>query len=125
MTLGKYRMKFSSNEQLNRQMKNEEYLCCADFLFSRADDGGERLLSEQRVTGEGTFFLAVSIQGGGAPGGIRTPDPLLRRQTLFPTELRAHPFLTSLLYYDFYRIFDLDCVSWSTWNNWRNSANQN
>jgi hypothetical protein len=25
----------------------------------------------------------------GAPGGIRTPDPLLRRQTLFPTELRA------------------------------------
>ena len=26
---------------------------------------------------------------GGAPGGIRTPDPLLRRQTLFPTELRA------------------------------------
>jgi hypothetical protein len=26
----------------------------------------------------------------GAPGGIRTPDPLLRRQTLFPTELRAH-----------------------------------
>jgi hypothetical protein len=27
----------------------------------------------------------------GAPGGIRTPDPLLRRQTLFPTELRAHP----------------------------------
>jgi hypothetical protein len=26
----------------------------------------------------------------GAPGGTRTPDPLLRRQTLFPTELRAH-----------------------------------
>src|SRR6266481_7970789 len=26
----------------------------------------------------------------GAPGGNRTPDPLLRRQTLYPTELRAH-----------------------------------
>jgi hypothetical protein len=25
----------------------------------------------------------------GAPGETRTPDPLLRRQTLFPTELRA------------------------------------
>ncbi len=55
----------------------------------------------------------------GAPGGIRTPDPLLRRQTLFPTELRAHPFLTSLLYYDFHRIFDFDfgLISWNTWNN--------
>jgi hypothetical protein len=29
------------------------------------------------------------IEKSGAPGGIRTPDPLLRRQTLFPTELRA------------------------------------
>jgi hypothetical protein len=29
----------------------------------------------------------------GAPGGIRTPDPLLRRQTLFPTELRAHSWV--------------------------------
>jgi hypothetical protein len=56
----------------------------------------------------------------GAPGGIRTPDPLLRRQTLFPTELRAHPFLTSLLYYDFHRIFDFDfdLISWNIWNNW-------
>ena len=26
----------------------------------------------------------------GAPGQIRTGDPLLRRQTLYPTELRAH-----------------------------------
>src|SRR4051812_35523233 len=26
---------------------------------------------------------------GGAPGGTRTPDPLLRRQTLYPAELRA------------------------------------
>jgi hypothetical protein len=25
----------------------------------------------------------------GAPGGIRTPDPLLRRQILYPAELRA------------------------------------
>ena len=26
----------------------------------------------------------------GAPGGIRTPDLLVRSQTLYPTELRAH-----------------------------------
>jgi hypothetical protein len=26
---------------------------------------------------------------GGAPGPIRTGDPLLRRQMLYPTELRA------------------------------------
>src|SRR5258706_11553474 len=29
----------------------------------------------------------------GAPGEIRTPDPLLRRQMLYPAELRAHPWL--------------------------------
>jgi hypothetical protein len=29
----------------------------------------------------------------GAPGPIRTGDPLLRRQTLYPTELRARPSL--------------------------------
>src|SRR5580700_10758627 len=28
----------------------------------------------------------------GAPGQTRTGDPLLRRQTLYPTELRAHPW---------------------------------
>ncbi len=32
---------------------------------------------------------SVSKGIGGAPGEIRTPDPLLRRQTLYPTELRA------------------------------------
>ena len=28
--------------------------------------------------------------GGGTPGGIRTPDPRLRRPLLYPTELLAH-----------------------------------
>jgi hypothetical protein len=31
----------------------------------------------------------------GAPGEIRTPDPLLRRQTLYPTELRARTYADS------------------------------
>ena len=30
-----------------------------------------------------------AVMRNGAPGGNRTPDPLLRRQTLYPTELRA------------------------------------
>jgi hypothetical protein len=30
------------------------------------------------------------IESDGAPGETRTRDPLLRRQTLYPTELRAH-----------------------------------
>src|SRR5277367_4245448 len=34
-----------------------------------------------------TIFL-----GNGAPGGIRTPDLLVRSQTLYPAELRAHSF---------------------------------
>jgi hypothetical protein len=38
-------------------------------------------------------FSFNMIEGSGAPGEIRTPDPLLRRQTLYPTELRAHPWL--------------------------------
>jgi hypothetical protein len=29
----------------------------------------------------------------GAPGGIRTPDLLVRSQTLYPAELRAHSFV--------------------------------
>ena len=30
------------------------------------------------------------IEKNGTPGVIRTPDPLLRRQVLYPAELRAH-----------------------------------
>src|ERR1700676_4441839 len=34
----------------------------------------------------------VFIGKYGAPGGIRTPDLLVRSQTLYPAELRAHSF---------------------------------
>src|SRR5580692_10288003 len=34
--------------------------------------------------------------GYGAPGEIRTPDLLLRRQPLYPAELRAHTSIYSL-----------------------------
>ncbi len=32
----------------------------------------------------------------GAPGAIRTPDPLVRSQVLYPTELRAPKWLINL-----------------------------
>lgn len=35
----------------------------------------------------------------GEPGGIRTPDPQLRRLLLYPAELRALVFETIDLYY--------------------------
>jgi hypothetical protein len=35
---------------------------------------------------EGNFVTAEN----GAPGRIRTSDPLVRSQMLYPTELRAH-----------------------------------
>lgn len=33
----------------------------------------------------------------GAPGEIRTPDNLLRRQMLYPAELQAHVLITAAL----------------------------
>jgi hypothetical protein len=33
----------------------------------------------------------------GAPGETRTPDPLLRRQTLYPAELRAPRFCNCII----------------------------
>jgi hypothetical protein len=37
-------------------------------------------------------FAKVCLILNGAPGENRTHDPLLRRQLLYPTELRAQPF---------------------------------
>ena len=37
------------------------------------------------------LFVSVSALFCGAPGVTRTRDLLIRSQTLYPTELRAHP----------------------------------
>ena len=50
--------------------------------------------SRQIGSSDSLCLLAKS----GAPGVARTRDPLLRRQTLYPAELRARRVL-SLLYY--------------------------
>ncbi len=38
-------------------------------------------------------WLQISLQPFGALEGTRTPDPLLRRQLLYPAELQAHIFV--------------------------------
>src|SRR6202043_3648374 len=42
----------------------------------------------------------------GAPGGVRTPDLVLRRHTLYPSELRAHSESIGVepLYYVLFRL---------------------
>ena len=35
------------------------------------------------------YQLVLSYYANGAPGEIRTPDPLVRSQVLYPTELQA------------------------------------
>jgi hypothetical protein len=46
-----------------------------------------------------TLYTMQVIEEYGAPGEIRTPDPLVRSQTLYPAELRAHgtPFTINSL----------------------------
>src|ERR1700733_14004189 len=44
-------------------------------------------------SGEGLRRYREGTNKNGAPGEIRTPDLLLRRQQLYPAELRAHGYL--------------------------------
>lgn len=37
------------------------------------------------------------FKGNGAPGGVRTPDPVLRRHVLYPSELRARSERTQII----------------------------
>src|SRR2546421_10027135 len=41
------------------------------------------------------FLKTKTPEGSGAPGGVRTPDPVLRRHVLYPSELRAHNRIVS------------------------------
>jgi hypothetical protein len=38
---------------------------------------------------KGQLLYGIGLSANGAPGEIRTPDPLVRSQVLYPTELRA------------------------------------
>ena len=41
-------------------------------------------------------YISVDPFFTGAPGAIRTPDPLVRSQVLYPAELRAHMSVIAL-----------------------------
>ena len=42
---------------------------------------------------------SLMVIQSGTPGGIRTPDLLVRSQTLYPAELRAHNHIATLTVY--------------------------
>ncbi|GEM_PF-3621748 len=70
----------------------EEYQLAA--RARKGDMRARRRLVELNVRQLGS--VVAPIKGSqafraGAPGGIRTPDPLLRRQPLYSPELRARP----------------------------------
>ena len=48
----------------------------------------ELLLVRRKVNNP--YISIISLVNGGAPEGIRTPDPLIRSQVLYPAELPAH-----------------------------------
>ena len=53
----------------------------------------KRVVREQRKFREGLYFQEVK---SGAPGESRTPDLLVRSQTLYPAELRARRVCNNL-----------------------------
>ncbi len=62
-------------------------------LFTGVSEAGAR---SRNPEAQRRISKAVTCGNYGAPGEIRTPDLLLRRQSLYPSELRAHPGVFSL-----------------------------
>jgi hypothetical protein len=88
MILVGHKMKFVSHKQLNQQAKTEKQLDPAKLIhLSKRQMVG---VKPEVKNGLRKFVGLNGIEKDGAPGVIRTRDPLLRRQTLYPTELRAH-----------------------------------
>ena len=56
---------------------------CASCVYGAGHDGTEKAVIPQP-------FREDHGQSFGEPGGIRTHDLLIRSQTLYPAELRAH-----------------------------------
>src|SRR5437879_5771032 len=73
---------FSPRSQASEWLTLSLALCTTSFFVSLL-----RLILLRVLTAWAAF---VSTCGVGAPAATRTRDPLLRRQMLYPTELRAH-----------------------------------
>ena len=63
------------------QLYATDAVCCNTFSISKCQKGNKRV--KKISPGQ---FRAIHF---GAPEGTRTPDPLLRRQLLYPAELQA------------------------------------
>ena len=50
----------------------------------------EKLIKRQLTALKGNLCWYSTMIKNGAPGAIRTPDPLIRSQVLYPAELRVH-----------------------------------
>ena len=68
-----------------------------NFMISDFKKDGQAVNILSGITGKShkakkgpPVTVSPQIPFTGAPGGIRTPGPLLRRQLLYPTELQAH-----------------------------------
>jgi hypothetical protein len=70
----------------------------ADAVPQQLEEAGEKVATVL-LAASGSILVAARKQPApdshkvdliGAPGEIRTPDPLVRSQVLYPTELRAH-----------------------------------
>jgi hypothetical protein len=80
MILDGRKMKFASRKRLNQQTKAEKQFSPAMPIH----------LSKKQMVGQKSFLTQIiEMKRNGAPGETRTHDILLRRQTLYPTELRA------------------------------------
>lgn len=49
----------------------------------------KQIIKQSKKNGSMNNHRAVYVHDG-VPGATRTPDPLLRRQLLYPTELQGH-----------------------------------
>ena len=59
---------------------------------------GKQNLHPERIKKKGFHFSWKPFRNrGGAPGRIRTRDPLVRSQVLYPTELLAHTFPSTII----------------------------
>ncbi len=54
--------------------------------------------NKERMVNLDSSGLLTSVKISSTPGEIRTPDLLIRSQTLYPAELRAHRLMCFLLY---------------------------
>ena len=63
-----------------------------ELLHTLVDDVTITATNEVTVTGTLTPDWCSKTVDSGTAGGIRTPDPLFRRQMLYSTELQPHDF---------------------------------